>query len=616
MVTLKDITVELTKPVKNLVDWNYPFSETLEMYYSLFNAKCNKSFGEAGLVLQNSTAVYVHRIDCLWSKITCIRNIFVDHQFVETTDKQSRKRDKKSVINFENFKTIKFNEEVDKNINIKTNIMQNSVKSKSRYFTQLEKGIEQCIPIDIYDINGEVIGKKYDFRCNQNISMNGILVDEFASKDFDRDSDEPVQEDDLSLNPNCSQITETMACSSSAIAHDDSDGNISNNSESEMDNSDLPAETSDLIMSFDSNKSLFLSSGIDTANESPCTPLGDTSLPNTTVDSARLSNSNLDAEDTSDNIGTNVHDGNDLPDSSAKSLNPTESTPPTDPPSDSVSSDKTSDKKAAQTKSPKTRTQYKPSAKKSKSASKTRKAKVIVKTPKKKGHAVKNLLNEFQKTNPSEENILEESTVQETDRLSMFQKDLSTCMKYIREYDPLQYDHITNSTLDFLGFQVHVVESNIIACNDANDNAALADDEMSECHSPVLASPMHESSGDDWYRSDSPNLLPENIEKWHELLQPRLLEAEQRSTFRISDYTSQIMEHLRNSSESKVTFDKVIPKEKTSEVTRYFLASLDLAARQNVDLTMDEDLELNIQLIVQEDRPKKATIRQIIVINE
>lgn len=50
--------------------------QTLEKYCSLFKASCNKSFGEAGLVLQNSTAVYVHRLDALWNKTGYFKNVF------------------------------------------------------------------------------------------------------------------------------------------------------------------------------------------------------------------------------------------------------------------------------------------------------------------------------------------------------------------------------------------------------------------------------------------------------------------------------------------------------------------------------------------------------------
>lgn len=66
---------------------------------------------------------------------------------------------------FHEFKTVNFAAEVDKNIDIKKNhIAHDNVKFKSRRFPQLEKAITQHVSIDIYDVNGEVIGKKYDFR--------------------------------------------------------------------------------------------------------------------------------------------------------------------------------------------------------------------------------------------------------------------------------------------------------------------------------------------------------------------------------------------------------------------------------------------------------------------
>lgn len=81
----------------------------------------------------------------------------------ETTKNPNKRRDRKTDACFHKFKTVNFAEEVDKNINIKKNHVE-SIKSKSRRFAQLEKGIAQQVSIDIYDVNREVIGKKYDFR--------------------------------------------------------------------------------------------------------------------------------------------------------------------------------------------------------------------------------------------------------------------------------------------------------------------------------------------------------------------------------------------------------------------------------------------------------------------
>lgn len=103
----------------------------------------------------------------------------------------------------------------------------------------------------------------------------------------------------------------------------------------------------------------------------------------------------------------------------------------------------------------------------------------------------------------------------------MFKKSLRTCMKYIQEYDPLQYKEVTNAELDFLGFQLrdniepdaHIIDDNDVTTN-VNDNIMTSIDdeisEISEFHSsnPVDMSPPRESFCDAWFRSDSPHFLP------------------------------------------------------------------------------------------------------------
>jgi len=59
-------------------------------------------------------------------------------------------------------------------------------------------------------------------------------------------------------------------------------------------------------------------------------------------------------------------------------------------------------------------------------------------------------------------------------------------------------------------------------------------------------------------------------------MQPKLREAEQRSTFCIRDYTSRIIDTLKTSRQRRINFDTVIQTERACEVARYFLASLDL----------------------------------------
>lgn len=58
------------------------------------------------------------------------------------------------------------------------------------------------------------------------------------------------------------------------------------------------------------------------------------------------------------------------------------------------------------------------------------------------------------------------------------------------------------------------------------------------------------------------------------MIQPKLQEAEQRSTFCVRDYATRIVETLQANDERKINFDTVIQNE--HEVARYFLALLDL----------------------------------------
>lgn len=72
----------------------------------------------------------------------------------------------------------------------------------------------------------------------------------------------------------------------------------------------------------------------------------------------------------------------------------------------------------------------------------------------------------------------------------------------------------------------------------------------------------------------------EKVDKWHEMIQPKLRDAEQRSTFCIRDYASRIVEALKANDQRRVSFDNIIQKEHPCEVARYFLASLDLVREE------------------------------------
>lgn len=95
-----------------------------------------------------------------------------------------------------------------------------------------------------------------------------------------------------------------------------------------------------------------------------------------------------------------------------------------------------------------------------------------------------------------------------SDKPNMFKQNLTSCLKYIREYDPLRYDDVTNVTLDLLGFRLRV---NAGSDANANDDLTSNDDGISELYSPEpveMSSLQKENFCDTWFRSNSSDFLP------------------------------------------------------------------------------------------------------------
>nr|XP_033337386.1 uncharacterized protein LOC117226797 [Megalopta genalis]XP_033337387.1 uncharacterized protein LOC117226797 [Megalopta genalis] len=204
MVTLQDISVQLMKPAKDLADWKFPLSQILEEYYALLEEPCNINFGEAALVLQNSTNVYVRRIERLFTEINVLKQTFFGYEEEERKKSTSKEKrvPKKAYIDFENFVIFDLEKYISKKIDKKQRFStQKKIKLLSHRFTQLENSVTQlCIPIQAFDVLGEIIGKKYDFRCNQAINTTGMLVDELTPYDFNHVIGSRVQKGRNSLS--------------------------------------------------------------------------------------------------------------------------------------------------------------------------------------------------------------------------------------------------------------------------------------------------------------------------------------------------------------------------------------------------------------------------------
>ncbi|XP_018050789.1 PREDICTED: uncharacterized protein LOC108688834 [Atta colombica] len=544
MVTVQDIGLQLTKPVRELAQWNFPFAQTLEQYCSLFNTTCNKSFGDAGLVLQNSTAVYVHRLDSLWTKVEYCRDV-LSTQEQEEAIKNPKKRDRKMTdVCFHKFKTVNFAEDVDKHIDIKKNhVAHESVKSKSRRFTQLEKSIAH-VSIDIYDVNGEVIGKKYDFRCNQNLSMDDTLVDEFAPQDF--------YCGDVSIKEKSLSNSYRLSCDTSALdstIHNNNNENVNTFSEFERDNNSPEEEISNLTMSLElSQQNLSISRNTDNMFVKTPTNISsdnchDVTLMNTlsqtfantpshsnspiltNIDNTVLSN-NLEKQCLNTNINESMHciDVGSVLDSPPESVNSKErrissiddSAILNDTNGDLTQSNLCIDfvKKTPLNESKKI---------------KIRQSSTLKSTPKllKQNHASCKRRRSIMKKNLL--HILENSfSLKQKNKSSMFNKNLRSCMKCIREDDPLRYEEVMNAESDLLGFRLHTdtesdIYINAVTTNVDGNITPSTDKEISEFHSPMDMSPNspHETFCDVWFRSDS-HFLSETVDQWHEMIQPKL----------------------------------------------------------------------------------------------
>ena len=68
------------------------------------------------------------------------------------------------------------------------------------------------------------------------------------------------------------------------------------------------------------------------------------------------------------------------------------------------------------------------------------------------------------------------------------------------------------------------------------------------------------------------------VQAWHDMIKPRLQEAESRRDFDIHVYGSQILDEFGSESPigSQASFANIIQKKPKKEVARYFLATLQL----------------------------------------
>ncbi|XP_058804970.1 uncharacterized protein LOC131672018 isoform X2 [Phymastichus coffea] len=179
---MQEISFQLMKSPRELASWNFPLSKILDEYSALLPEAGKIHYGEVALVIQNSVNAYVRRLEELYDETRCFNTKLIDRKGEnESTCFFRQEADKNNIIDFTPFKLLDF-QEVGRNTNSK---FQNrkTVNFLHSCFTQLENLNDRSY-INLQDIHNELIGKKYDYRCNQRISKCGNLVDEFNSDDF------------------------------------------------------------------------------------------------------------------------------------------------------------------------------------------------------------------------------------------------------------------------------------------------------------------------------------------------------------------------------------------------------------------------------------------------
>jgi hypothetical protein len=80
-----------------------------------------------------------------------------------------------------------------------------------------------------------------------------------------------------------------------------------------------------------------------------------------------------------------------------------------------------------------------------------------------------------------------------------------------------------------------------------------------------------------------------NVRKWQDGLEPLLAEQEGRESFDIHQYGSFILDKIRENSEDKLEFNRIVNGLPTWQVYRYFLAALVLTNNGNLDVFSQEE---------------------------
>lgn len=99
---------------------------------------------------------------------------------------------------------------------------------------------------------------------------------------------------------------------------------------------------------------------------------------------------------------------------------------------------------------------------------------------------------------------------------------------------------------------------------------------------PTYHSRIERSVREIYESSDVRTAQEEAVARWHELMKPKLREVELRPPFDMSHYGARLIQNLRSIDDHRINFKEMVRQKmiKSTEIARYFLASLQLVSRR------------------------------------
>ncbi|XP_015114283.1 uncharacterized protein LOC107039273 [Diachasma alloeum] len=176
---------ELMQLNKPKVKWDFNLSEALTAYMESVEGR-TLNYSETALIIQNSAHVFETRVEKLYQDTCGLRKTLDEHEAEHEAAKASkpRQRSHRKVLDLDKIERFDYSKETTKNCFLKHKKSQKKIKLLSQRYPQLENTCRHKFSLNVMDTQGEKMGKKYDFRCNQQLTSSLMLVDELSPDDL------------------------------------------------------------------------------------------------------------------------------------------------------------------------------------------------------------------------------------------------------------------------------------------------------------------------------------------------------------------------------------------------------------------------------------------------